>query len=108
MVRIAEVPVSRQWSAAAHHALGGGPLLLSGGREAVSPMRVGGDGGPVPDITGRNPRTAVCTADLEAARFRLLLVTVDGDRRRREASGITISELTETMKRLGACNITTL
>ena len=82
---------TRLGSPGAIDALGGNPMLVSGGR--VAEGDVTGDGA----FFGRNPRTAVgVTADRK-----LLLVVVDG-RQPGYSAGMTLRELAQLMSDLGA------
>lgn len=89
---------SVNWSAI-HHALGGGPRLLTKGQIAVSDLSERFS----PDlINGRHPRTAVgTTADGE-----IVVVVVDG--RSRSSRGVTLAELAMLMKERGCADAVNL
>jgi len=86
------------WSAI-HHALGGGPRLLTKGQVTVN----GASERFRPDlINGRHPRTAVgTTADGE-----IVVVVVDG--RSRFSRGVTLAELATLMKERGCADAVNL
>lgn len=86
------------WSAI-HHALGGGPRLLTKGQVAVSDLSERFS----PDlINGRHPRTAIgTTADGE-----IVVVVVDG--RSRFSRGVTLAELAMLMKERGCADAVNL
>lgn len=79
------------WSAVAH-AVGGGPVLVRGGKPVFRHFELFS-----PSQLARNPRTAVG----QGADGRLILAVVDG-RQPGYSSGMTNFELAQTMVRLGA------
>ncbi len=74
-------------------ALGGGPLLVKGGKPVFST----GESFPSADLTSRQPRTGVG----QLANGNVILVTVDGGRPGYSV-GMTTYELAQTMAKLGA------
>ncbi len=88
---------NEQWDSMLH-ALGGGPNLVTKGQVDISPIEEGFG----LDISGKNPRTAVCLVGSDYEKF--LMITVDG--RTEEGAGMALAGEAELLIRLGEIILT--